>query len=201
MSSNEDDALLARALQEDKEALGMLLEAHRSYLRLLALRELDPVVSSRLSVSDIVQQTFLEVHRDLRDFRGTSSPQFLSWLRQILLHNVAQATQTHVVARKRTVRRESSIDQSRAGVQPMRENLISQQSSPSSRAMRGEAAVRLARAMDRLPPDQCEAIRLRYLEGWSLATIANQMQRSEVAAAGLLKRGLRGLRGQLSDRV
>ena len=83
----------------------------------------------------------------------------------------------------------------------MREKLASRQSSPSSRAMRGEAAVRLAQAMDRLPIDQCEAIRLRYLEGSSLTQIATEMQRSEVAAAGLLKRGLRGLRNDLSDSI
>ena len=83
----------------------------------------------------------------------------------------------------------------------MRERLESRQSSPSSRAMRGEAAVRLAQAMDRLPTDQCEAIRLRYLEGSSLTQIATEMQRSEVAAAGLLKRGLRGLRSDLSDSI
>ena len=177
-----------------------MLESYRPYLRLLALRQLDPGVRGRLSASDLIQQTFLEAHRDLPDFRGTSSPQFVSWLRQILLHNVAHATQAHIVAKKRTVRKESSLDQAHAepAMQAQRE---SQQSSPSSRAMRGEAAVKLAQAMDKLPPDQCEAIRLRYLEGSSLAQIAAEMQRSEMATAGLLKRGLRGLRNDLPENV
>jgi RNA polymerase sigma-70 factor (ECF subfamily) len=52
----------------------------------------------------------------------------------------------------------------------------------------------LAQAVETLPEDQREAIRLRYLEGWSLAQIAEHFDRSQVAVAGLLKRGLRGLR-------
>jgi hypothetical protein len=42
--------------------------------------------------------------------------------------------------------------------------------------------------------DQREAIRLRHLEGWTLAALAERFGRSESAVAGLLKRGLRGLR-------
>ena len=63
--------------------------------------------------------------------------------------------------------------------------------------MRGEAAVRLAEAMRELPTDQFEALRQRYIEGRSLALIAERMERSEAAVASLLKRGLQGLRLRL----
>ena len=196
MSSDDTGAKLAKALQDDKDALGSLLESYRPYVRLLAMRALDPVLNARLSASDVVQQTFLEASRDLASFRGSSEAQFLGWLRQILLHNVAHATQTNVVTQKRTVRKEQSLD--RAAPERIRERLPSRISSPSSRAMRGELAVRLAQAMDTLPAAQYEAIRLRYLEGCTLDQIAGRMRRSEVAAAGLIKRGLRGLKDRLS---
>jgi RNA polymerase sigma-70 factor (ECF subfamily) len=64
--------------------------------------------------------------------------------------------------------------------------------------MRGESAVQLALAIATLPEAQQEAIRLRHLEGMSLAQIAQQMERSEEAVAGLIKRGLRGLRDRLA---
>ena len=63
--------------------------------------------------------------------------------------------------------------------------------------MRSEQAVWLARAMRKLPEDQCEALRLRYLEGWSLREIAERLERSEMAIASLIKRGLQGLRKRL----
>ena len=60
--------------------------------------------------------------------------------------------------------------------------------------MRGEQAVRLAMLLGKLPQDQREALRLRYLEGKTLLEIAERLDRSEMAVAGLLKRGLRSLR-------
>ena len=65
--------------------------------------------------------------------------------------------------------------------------------------MQGELAVRLAVEIEKLPSDQREAVRLRHLEGWSLKNLAGHFHRSESAVAGLLKRGLRGLREQLAD--
>ena len=62
--------------------------------------------------------------------------------------------------------------------------------------MRGELAVRIAKEVERLPDDQREAVRLRHLEGWSLAQLAQHFGRGESAVAGLIKRGLRALRCQ-----
>jgi RNA polymerase sigma-70 factor (ECF subfamily) len=64
----------------------------------------------------------------------------------------------------------------------------------------GESAARLAAALAELPDDQREAVRLRYLEGRSLAEIAERMDRTVVAAAGLVKRGLIHLRKSMQER-
>jgi RNA polymerase sigma-70 factor (ECF subfamily) len=63
--------------------------------------------------------------------------------------------------------------------------------------MRGERAILLAQMMQSLPEDQFESIRLRYIEGWSLARIAERLNRSQDSVAGLLKRGLQSLRKQM----
>jgi RNA polymerase sigma-70 factor (ECF subfamily) len=60
--------------------------------------------------------------------------------------------------------------------------------------MRDEAAVVLASCLDKIPETQREAIRMRYLEGMSLKSISDRTGKSEMAVAGLLKRGLRALR-------
>jgi RNA polymerase sigma-70 factor (ECF subfamily) len=72
-------------------------------------------------------------------------------------------------------------------------------SSPSQRVLVGESAARLAAALAELPDDQREAVRLRYLEGRSLAEIAERTSRSVVAAAGLVKRGLIQLRKAMQE--
>ena len=60
--------------------------------------------------------------------------------------------------------------------------------------MKSEAAAVLALCLEKIPDTQREAIRMRYLEGMSLKNISDRMGKSEMAVAGLLKRGLQGLR-------
>jgi RNA polymerase sigma-70 factor, ECF subfamily len=186
--------LLDAALQRDQEALGALLARYDPYLYLLAQRRLGRQLQARLDPADLVQQTLLEAQRDLATFRGRDEAAFLAWLTVILQHNVSHMIQRHLVAKKRSALHEYSLDEPRETGPAYGETLAADQSSPSQRAMRGEAAVRLAQAIRSLPPDQQEAIRLRHLEGCTLREIADSLQRSELAAAGLIKRGLQRLR-------
>ena len=72
--------------------------------------------------------------------------------------------------------------------------LASDQTSPSQRVVRGEQAERLATALASLPEDQRTAVVLKHFHDQSLAQIAEQLDRSTLAVAGLLKRGLKKLR-------
>ncbi|MDP6448055.1 MAG: sigma-70 family RNA polymerase sigma factor [Pirellulaceae bacterium] len=198
---NEADQLLALARDGDDDAWGELLERYRPYLRFLARRGMDVRLQARVDASDVVQQTFLEAARDLSKFRGSVERELIAWLRTILEHNVAETIQVHLATKKRSARRERSLDDSNDGGIPLRNQTPDDQSTPSQRVMRGEAAVILARAVEKLPPDQCEAIRLRHFEGYSLKELAEHFQRSETAVAGLLKRGLQKLRDLLAHRA
>jgi RNA polymerase sigma-70 factor (ECF subfamily) len=60
-----------------------------------------------------------------------------------------------------------------------------------------EEFLRLAEAIDRLPEAQREALTLHHLHGWTLKAIAERMEKSFAAVAGLIKRGLRRLREDL----
>jgi RNA polymerase sigma-70 factor (ECF subfamily) len=183
--------LLHRARAGDSQAAGVLLEKYRPYLKVIAHRLLDQHVAARLDASDLVQQTCMSVLTRLPQFAGVDEAAFIAWLRTIHEHNIQDAIRDHVHAQKRAASREVAID-----AELVAEDLASQlrASSPSQRLMHGESAARLAAALLELPDDQREAVRLRYLEGRSLAEIAQRLSRSVVAAAGLVKRGLIQLR-------
>ena len=187
--------LLAAAINGDNSALGSLLTRFRPLLKIQAERKLDERLASRVDASDIVQITCLEVQRDLGKFRGVSVGEFVKWTKTILDNNVGQCVQQHIVAQKRSTNKERRLDdkKSPSAKSPI-DFLPSEQSSPSHRAMWSERAAELAAAMEQLPEDQRTAVRLKHLEGYSLARLAEHFDRSEVAAAGLLKRGLQGLR-------
>ena len=57
----------------------------------------------------------------------------------------------------------------------------------------------LYEAIRQLPADQSDAMRKRHLQGWSLGQLAEHFGRTEVAVAGLLKRGMETLRKQVRE--
>jgi RNA polymerase sigma-70 factor, ECF subfamily len=193
LSPDDVSAWIERARSGESVALGESLERQRERLRAWAERKLGRGLAQRVDASDVLQLTFLEAHRDFGAFRGSTEAQLVAWLRQILEHNAAAAVRDHAVLVKRAVGREEPM----AGAPESA--LAARQSSPSRRAARVEEAMILARALDALPPDQREAVRLRHLEGRSLGDIAVRMQRSQAAVAGLLERGMSALRKQLDQ--
>lgn len=181
--------LVEQARMGDASALGELLEKHRPYLRLLAERQLDPRLDARIDASDVVQQTCLSVHRAIKEFVGNDPAQFLAWLRQIHERNIQNAFRDHVRMKKRSVAREQAVANQAAD-----EWGAARISHPSQRLMLGEDAVLLSAALDSLTEDQRTAIRLKFLDGHSLAEISQQMNRSPDAIVSLVRRGLMQLR-------
>jgi RNA polymerase sigma-70 factor (ECF subfamily) len=175
------------------------LEQFRPYLLLLAQRQLVGRAPSRLDASDVVQQTLLEAHRRHEQFRGGTDAERAAWLRQILAHNLADAERA-LHRDKRDVSRERSLEaelqQSSAQLAGW---LAAGQSSPSRQAVQHEEAVRLADALQKLPESQREALVLQHWHGLTLAQIGERLQRTPVAVAGLLKRGLQRLRDLLGE--
>ena len=188
--------LVVASKEGDNDALGRLLEQYRGYLLMLAHRYLSEALRRRVDPSDIVQLTFLEAKRDLPAFRGSTPAEFSGWLRGMLKNNVATAVTRHVTTQKRSLKREVNAapgenDSVQGG---WIQQLPGSATSPSGVAIREEAVFALMQALHHLPETQAEAIRLRYMEGLSLAEIVERMGKSDTAVAGLLKRGLQKLR-------
>jgi RNA polymerase sigma-70 factor, ECF subfamily len=197
----DSKAKLAAAKQGDSQAKGELLDRFRPYLNVIAQRLLDERLKGRMDYSDVVQATYLEASRDFEAFRGDSIETFLAWLRHILRNNISTAHQEHLATQKRSAKLEITINSIGSyGSSPMQfEQLIpAETSSPSQRMMRSEAAAILAACIEGLPRAQGDAIRMRYLEGMSLKGISERMKKTEMAVAGLLKRGLQGLREEIA---
>lgn len=196
MNRTYHQQLLNEALDGNRESLGRLLEDYRAYLTVLAQRYLDARLRGRLDPADVVQVTFLEAQRDLAAFRGHQIEELLGWLRNILRNNISSAHQKHLFTQKRSASRE--LDNSANSSCPsLTDQAPSETTSPSQRLMRDEAAVYLANCLQDLPETQREALRLRYVEGQSLKEISARMEKSEMAVAGLLKRGLQALRDRM----
>lgn len=173
------------------------LEQWRSYLRTLARAKIGTRLQAKIDQSDIVQQTMLEAHCGLSHFRGTSQEELRGWLRRILVRNLADQ-----VRRFRRGKRDAGLEYSLDAPLSQRSSLSLDRdrylagniSSPEYGVMHSDQLTRLAAALESLPDDQRSAVTLRYLEGMATAQIGQEMQRTEAAVAGLLRRGLQRLR-------
>ena len=186
-------------MNREAEEHGRALDHYREYLVMLARMQLHPRLAEKLDPSDVVQQTLLDAHRKQDQFRGQTEVEKAAWLRQILAHNLVDALRAFGRAKRDVAREhslEAALEQSSVRLEAW---LAAEQSSPSQKAQRHERAVQLADALAKLPAAQREALVLQNWHGWSLAKIGQHMDRSPAAVAGLLKRGLKQLRGLLQE--
>jgi RNA polymerase sigma-70 factor (ECF subfamily) len=187
-----------RAGQPDRDGTAEL-SRFRPYLMMLARLQFDEVLQAKLDESDIVQQTLLEAHQSLKTFRGESEQEKAAWLRQILARNMADELRKFNRG-KRDVRLEQSIQVAlSASTVRMERWLTCESGTPSEHAIANERMLALASALMKLPEDQRRAVELHHLQGLSAAAISQRLDRSEVAIAGLLRRGLKRLRELMRD--
>jgi RNA polymerase sigma-70 factor (ECF subfamily) len=157
--------------------------------------QLPQLCQRREDASDIVQHTLIDAMRGLPEFRGETEVEFEAWAARLLERNILQTIRRHTAA-KRDVRREQ-IDWDPLNSAQLVWHSMATGTSPESLIFRGEAALDLALALERLPEDQRLAVELRYLGQKHLKTIAEYMGKSTGAVAGLIRRGVERLRAVL----
>jgi RNA polymerase sigma-70 factor (ECF subfamily) len=187
--------LLQLARRHDSAARGQLLELYRNYLTLLARVQISRRLRGKVEPADLVQEAFLEAHRDFDHFRGTTEAALVAWLRQILARTLTDVVRRYFGAQQRNVRLERQLaDELDQSSRALDMGLLAKQSTPSQHAVRREQAVLLADALRQLPTDYAEAVVLRHMEGLSFPEIALRMGRSQDSVEKLWMRGIARLR-------
>ena len=179
-------------------------EHYRTYLGIWAricLRKIG-YLKAKLDASDIVQETLLQAHIALSEFRGSTEHEFTAWLREIL-QNKLWDQKKYFERGKRDMKREQTLyetlRESSARFARCLDKIPADQTSPSQYVARQEKARRLAEALADLPDDQRTALELHHLDEYSLQETAKFMNRTTASVAGLLRRGLETMREALRE--
>lgn len=194
----QTNSLISRARRGSKSSLGSLLEQYRNYLVVLASTHIEKRLQRRVSPSDVVQETMLRAHKNFGQFRGTTEAELLAWLRQILVNNLARFVEQHMLAARRDVRREVSMERLGAALEKSTIQLAAlvpaQGKSPSMAVQQREEAVVLADRLAQLPEDYRDVLMLRNLQGLPFEEVAQQIGRSVGATRMLWLRAIEKLR-------
>lgn len=196
-----DDADLKRLLREagqgSSQATEQLFHRLYPYLLLCARTELDSDLRAKVRESDLVQQSFLEAHRDFPKFDGNNVIDLVEWLETILKSNVADFRRRFTASKRHGLEPEFSLDDSQSEqAQVARQSLYELPSSGDSSILRDQ---KLDKAIARLPDDYRHVIVLRHRDKLSFAQIGERTQKSADAARMLWTRAVKRLQSELAN--
>jgi RNA polymerase sigma-70 factor (ECF subfamily) len=173
------------------EASRALVEKYLPLLRMMARQlRLDQKLQARFDAEDIAHDAATKAIANLDQFRGTTEAEFVGWLRQVL-HNTFRDKLEFENADKRAPEMEAAFNRSSVRLD---EFLADQGLSPSRKAEMDELALRIAEALEKLPPRWREVVMMRDVNQMHVKEIAEQLGETPSAVAGLLHRARKELR-------
>lgn len=189
--------LIPSAVSGDREAVGRVLEWYRAYLTVLARIQIGRRLQKKVDAADVVQEVFLDAHRQFAHFRGTSGGEINTWLRSLLAGHIAKLIRRFCRTQARNVELERAIEDELDSSSERMGQLAASGTTPSAATMKREGLSELATALNELSPEYREVILLRQIEDLPFAEIATRMGRSVDSVQKLWVRGLEALRQAL----
>jgi len=187
------DDLLGRARAGDVDAINELLAAFRPDIRQWIENECGNRAAAFIDVSGVTQVSLLCVHRELGDFRGTTTEEFRAWVKRISLNRLVDEIRANC-CQKRDLRAVQSLETVDMPGKPLRDRMAADSSTPSVRVARNE---QLRRAIEKLPRDQ-QAIAVGYfIDRLGIEAIAAKCEIPLEQAALSLEKAVRNLRKHL----
>lgn len=192
-----DTQLLARLRSGDEAALAEFVEVNRPALMAFLHSRIGAHLAKKTEADDILQDACLEACRSL-DKAPLDTWDPLHWLFQICERKIIDAHRRHFASQKRDASREASLPDSDDGG-GLANLLAASMTTPSAAFSRDQRQLRVLAALDTLPEEQREAIRLRYLVGLPSKEIAAKLGKTDGAIRVMLSRSLGKLQEMLAE--
>lgn len=188
--------------REEQWLVSGLREGNDRAYEALVLRYQQPVynlvyrlMDEPADASDIVQEVFLKVFRNIGSFRGQSS--LKTWLYRIAVNEA----HNHRRWFNRHRRRETGLDDEAETTRSYQETLHDPGRSPFDLALNRETQVLIEEALGQMNPNFRAAVVLRDIEDLSYEEIAEVLQLSIGTVKSRILRGREALRKQLLGRL
>lgn len=179
---DEEVRLAARAASGDRGALNELLSSQRRPMLFVAER----MLGDEAGAEDAVQDALLDAYRGLPTFDPRRS--FRNWLWSIVVNRCRGAL-------KRSAHR---LDKPATGAEAIAPESCIMHEPPEQRLAAEERAALLKNALQKLPPAQADALRMRFYRGMLFREIAAEAGCSLLTAKNRVKWGLLRLAAELN---
>jgi RNA polymerase sigma-70 factor (ECF subfamily) len=183
------------ARQGDPLAVSKLLACHFPVLRAHVAARMARELRTRLEPEDVLQEVYLDAHRQIEHFRDCGEDALINWLLTIADSKVIDAGRA-LRRKKRDAAREvhPHVGKSTQSYLDLLDQVYADSITPSRIVRREEGVGALMACVSRLSETHRQVIQWRYLEGRSVADVADRLGKSEAAVVALTGRAVEGLR-------
>jgi len=176
-----------------------LLKEKQPQLLAYINRQLGSRLKQKVEAEDILQEATIDAVRRVAEFEQLQREPF-GWLCQIAEHRLIDAHRRFFQSQKRAGEREKSIDADHADDGGKFADLLAASMTTASQALsRNQKEFQLQVALQDLPEETREVLRLRYVDGLQTKEIAERLGKTDGAIRVLLTRSVQKLQEKLTD--
>jgi RNA polymerase sigma-70 factor, ECF subfamily len=198
---SDPSELLRRAGAGDSQALSDLFIRYRDRLRWMVRLRLNRRLQGRVDPSDVIQEAYLEISKNLPEYLRDPKMPFFLWLRYITGQKLIALHRRHLGAQMRDADQEVSLYRGalpEANSVSLAAHLLGRLTSASRAAIRAEEQLQVQEALNSLEPIDREILALRHFEMLSNGETAQVLGIKKSAASNRYIRALRRMKGILS---
>jgi RNA polymerase sigma-70 factor (ECF subfamily) len=190
----DTDGLLTLVADGHGSAADALLRRHRNRLAAMVRLRMDRRLDPRIDPSDVVQDTLTEAYGKLPNFAKARPMPFYPWLRCIAWERLIQLHREHILAERRSVKREEQFLPLPAESEAIvADRLAASATGVTGGAVRKEVRGRVRAAIAELPLASQEVVILRHLEELRFKEISAVLRISETAVYSRYRRAVEQL--------
>jgi RNA polymerase sigma-70 factor, ECF subfamily len=200
--SSEISDLLPRAAGGDQEALRTLFSRYRDRLKRMVHLRLSRRLSGRVDDSDVIQESFLDIARQLPEYVRSPTLPFFLWLRHMTGLKLAEVHRRHLGTQLRDADREVSLHRGglpEADSVSLAAQLLGHLTTPSQAAVKAETRLFVQEALNSMDPVDREVLALKHFEQLSTSEIAQVLGMSKAGAGSRYLRAIKRLREILAQ--
>jgi RNA polymerase sigma-70 factor (ECF subfamily) len=188
----------ARVKSGDADALIQLLEMYRTRLLGFVQHLMSKSLQQKVDAEDVIQEVCLSCVNSFSEVDLSERHPF-DWVCQVARRRIIDQGRKYKGTEKRAIDREIGMSGGSTDQAAFAQMLIASITSPSSAFSRDQREFRLQQAIEQLPQENRDAIRMRYVESLPSKEIAERLGKSDGAVRVLLTRSLKRLQSLIGD--
>jgi RNA polymerase sigma-70 factor (ECF subfamily) len=195
--SGDDSGLLQRAAGGDEQALEQLFSRYRDRLKRMVRLRLSRRLQGRVDDSDVLQEAYLDVARQLPEYVRQPGLPFFLWLRHLTGLKLVEVHRRHLGTQMRDADREVTLHRGglpEADSVSLAAQLLGKLTTPSQAAIKAEQRLYVQEALNSMDPIDREVLALKHFEQLSTSEIAEVLGLSKAGAGSRYLRAIKRLR-------